>query len=306
MGADGFHAIRVLLEASSPIDVDVEWTLRIQPENQLPGGQRGTFAIAALSGRRWQSIEFPAIQASEGRTFSLDLRLLTPAPAQGGQGVVALAASKDRPLGHSIVRVDARERWGDLVFETRAEADTALGRFRMKALPMLPAPLRHMALVWLAWSGSTCCWSPPRRRSGRAHQPIRSFDGPMARWLDGSMAMVRWPRSGVAVAVLVLCACGEGRTRPHQLIDGIDSAVLNRRWVSAMVSTFSAWRLARVAPRDLRAYRQPHPVASRAGRGRLGTAVGIHPVGLVRRRRRRVSHYRERRIRRARDLSCGT
>lgn len=150
--ADGLHAIRIQLQSAAPSPVQIAWRLLERKADKFvePGAaNHGTLSVPGFTGTQWVAIEFAPIAASAGVWYALELQV-AGLSAPGARQPLALVASRDRPLPLSALLVNGTERWGDLVFETRALSDTALGRLQAKVMPSLPGPLRHPAVIWAA------------------------------------------------------------------------------------------------------------------------------------------------------------
>jgi hypothetical protein len=143
---NGLQEIRVLTSTPRSTRADLAWTLSVQ---------RGTAWVPIISARRavdlpagdhWQAIRFPAVEDSAGSSYRLDLRLPRPGP---DTQAIALAASLDDAHPGGFLAVNDQERWGDLVFETRATEDTVAGRFIAGPATALPRPLNSL----VTWAG---------------------------------------------------------------------------------------------------------------------------------------------------------
>jgi hypothetical protein len=134
--ADGVEEIRFLTDAAAATHGDLAWAL-----SEDAGGTSapvlGTHRPLQIErGLRWQSLHFPAVEHSAGRTYRIELRF-HPADTT----VVALAASLDDTYRGGALTVGREERWGNLTFEARAAADTVAGRFIVHTAPSLAGPL---------------------------------------------------------------------------------------------------------------------------------------------------------------------
>jgi hypothetical protein len=151
MKANGLNAVDVLAWASDPADVSIECTLSSVQDGVATERTRWRTPVVDLVGLRRQRLEFPMIQNSAGGIFALAVQVTGIRPRTPvARPEVALMASEDRPLGFSSLFVGHRERWGNLVFDTRAAGETVLGGFALDARPNLPAWLRRPELPW-AW-----------------------------------------------------------------------------------------------------------------------------------------------------------
>lgn len=150
MRNDGLSAVRVVLSSSATADVTFDWLLsEEQAPNTLEPIAGHRQHVERLSGRRWETISFPPILRSANRIYRLDLHLVDVTPARrDDRPVVAVAASLDHMIQGGYSSVGGSQRWGDLVFDTRAMGDTIFGRFALKTRPTIPGPLRSSPALW--------------------------------------------------------------------------------------------------------------------------------------------------------------
>lgn len=279
---DGLDAVRVQTQAAAPHEVIVECRVLARDGGGFRELARSTSALHVPSGRAWHTLRFPPVVPSAGRSYAVGLRAVS---VDGGapRGGVALVASRDRHLRFSYLIVGGRERWGDLVFEARAIADTWWGRFRLNGLPSLPprwqmgglftAGLAVYVLLMVAWLLGV--WSQRTRRA-RPAPP----DGGRARrgWLAASLAATL-VLAGLA-AVSVVARVEQGRIN---LIDRLYTADLQ---TSIPLHEGISLQTVEIGP-DARRAIFAHPTSRIAWRvaipagGRLRTDLAIHPNGWL-------------------------
>jgi hypothetical protein len=137
MDAPGFHRIRVYAQPfSQPVSGDVIFTLKEIARD----GERELYRLVrpAASVVRGGSfdVDFPAIAASEGRRYRLEVR----APnAPAGRGIGLWATNEERHAGGALF-IDGKEQWGDLAFDAFAASSTAYD-YVDRALRGKPWPL---------------------------------------------------------------------------------------------------------------------------------------------------------------------
>jgi hypothetical protein len=149
MRSDGLQAVRVLFWSAARCELTFDWMLSEQQASgtllSIVGHRR---QLGDLSGYRWDTLSFPAIPKSAGKTYKLDVRVSdVQAPIGQELPATAIVASLDNSLRPGFLTVGSRERWGDLEFDTRAAGDTLLGRFLLITRPTLPAALQSIPVL---------------------------------------------------------------------------------------------------------------------------------------------------------------
>jgi hypothetical protein len=142
--ADGLYEVRLRVSGRAPVQGTLDWSLFEADGN---GGWAKVLSarrpMRVAAGEDWHALRFPAVERSAGRAFRLVLRL-----TEAREGVALIASLGDAHRGGALT-VGGQERWADLVFEARATADTAFGRFMSTVAAGLPGPLRS-GWSWVA------------------------------------------------------------------------------------------------------------------------------------------------------------
>jgi len=226
-GSDALREIRVTVDARQPASLELHWRL-----SQLAdGGWRelrvGAVALTRLEGARVVRLGFAPVDHSAGTAFLLELTA-RPAP-------VALVATRDKPLRFSYLTVGGREQWGDLVFDTRADADTLWGRLRAIPVPRVAAALRDPLVFAPAaivlFNGLAILFLQQMLRAERdllsTHRPPRNagaYRTPVA----------RVSAAGAAVVLVVASAgcvwAGVSTHGAYDLYAHLDEATLRTTW----------------------------------------------------------------------------
>ena len=157
MFGNGLTAVAVQFSSDRPAAVLVQCEL----SQIYPSPLRDTAPTRMWSSTRtrasvaeWRRIEFPPIDASNGRVYVLRLQLIAATPIDGPvpQPIrehapesgprVALVVSKDNVLGGGQLRIGDQRQVGSLSLRAFTRARTAYERFRADVAPALPPVMR--------------------------------------------------------------------------------------------------------------------------------------------------------------------
>jgi hypothetical protein len=158
MIGNGLRAIDVRFDADTPATLLMrcELTQIPTPGTTEPVVARAWFeTVKRISGTEWRRLSFPAVEASNARSFVLRLQLIRAVAADGdpaaalmrapadGDPRVAVLASKENVVVGGVLSIADRRQNGSLFLRAFTRTRTAYSRFRADVAPTLPGVLKN-------------------------------------------------------------------------------------------------------------------------------------------------------------------
>jgi hypothetical protein len=156
MVGNGLRNIDVRFDADTPATLLLRCELAqiAMPWTTEPLVSREWFEnVKRISGTEWRRLSFPAIEASNARSFVLRLQVIRAVAADGDPAArmrlpadaprVAILASKENIVGGGVMSVSDRPQNGSLFLRAYTANRTAYSRFRADVAPTLPGVLKN-------------------------------------------------------------------------------------------------------------------------------------------------------------------
>jgi hypothetical protein len=153
MRGNGLQTVWIRLSSERSTQATLHWGLWTGiPDTPLTLRRAftGEESVILRPGPQWVPIQFPRHGSSDGRWFTIELRLASVAggPPDGDPSVTVLA-SRDNPTRGGALWVKGNRQPGSLMLEAEWQGRTPYRRFMIEAAPNLP---KLFAMPFVQWA----------------------------------------------------------------------------------------------------------------------------------------------------------